>query len=407
MRPSLTAGATLGFVVVAASAPAFSQELTVENTGQSGTEIIHIPLTGTVDIDGAGDVAVTCDYAGSREACQTIGQQGQTGNPAAVAFDATSPTSATVGTAVQMKYNVTTATEATCVRTSSPSNATWNTDGVRVAAGGGQQTQNVSFAAAGSVQLSVKCRNDDGAASVTPATTTVSVTDNGGGGQSSFNNCVLPGASFSTDLANTALQRPVGYELVKPLNLTAYNRTWDSQFNGVSWPNENAQLAAIGSWSAQVTGAWSGSASAYPRNTTAAGMYITIPFTVTSAQARAYSFQIKEAQPTSGHYSMSRWTDEVTATISPCAGDLRPKNASGPDIYVKYCRTGVNAGTVTSLPFSVSATGGSGSCNLAPGDYWFTIAMARSSQPDFLEGTRNGCKDAQTSCEANVKLLLQ
>lgn len=356
-NPHLLALAVIGFAPVLLNA----QTITINNTS-----LDPIPLSGSVTVDSNGQLSATCAGA----SCANLGQS--VGNPASVNLP-DGPIATTQATATNIAMTVTNS-PVTCIGTSIPSAgvSSWIGNDLRTTSGNAV----VSFSNTGNYALTANCYNADGSAGAD--TVSVEVASGGGGsGTPDPNTCIIDGQTI------TGSTRPAGYELIRPAGFTMFNRTFDNQFNGRAWGEQISYLAPIGSFSV-------GEAQA-------AGMYITIPFE--PAAGAIYTLEWYEAVTvTLANYFNPRRATSVSVSVSPCAGDIRPRDSTSTNQWLKGCK---KQSSQSLLGFSTLA---GSSCRLNAGQtYWLTIQMADGTD-GTLTNTEHTCADGRTQCEANFDL---
>lgn len=355
-NPHLFALAVIGFAPVLLNA----QTITINNTS-----LDPIPLSGSVTVDSNGQLSATCAGA----SCANLGQS--VGNPASVTLP-DGPIATTQATATNIAMTVTNS-PVTCIGTSIPSAgvSSWIGNDLRTTSGNAV----VSFSNTGNYALTANCYNADGSAGAD--TVSVEVAPGGGGGGPNPDTCIIDGQTI------TGSTRPTGYEFIRPSGFTMFNRTWENQFNGRAWGDQISFLAPIGSFSV-------GEAQA-------AGMYITIPFQPTAGVI--YTLEWFEAQSVTGaNYFNPRRSTSVSVSISPCAGDVRPRVSTSTNQWLKGCK---KQSSQSNLGFSTLS---GSACRLNAGEwYWLTIQMADGTD-GTLTNTEHTCADGRTQCEANFDL---
>jgi hypothetical protein len=189
---------------------------------------------------------------------------------------------------------------------------------------------------------------------------------------------------FVTRSGGTAVNtRPAGMELIQPQGFTMYNKTWASQFNDREWGEPISYLAPIGSFSVN--------------NASAAGMYITVPFT--PEDGKYYHLEWYGAQPIKlAEYWTARRAETLLVSISPCAGDIRSRQRTSSDMWLKACK---QQSSQSILPFSTDPRS---ACRLKAGKtYWLTIIMGDGESGEISPEV-NSCAQGRNECEANFDL---
>jgi len=339
----------------------YAQTISINNTN-----LAPIPLSGSVTVDANGQLSATC----TGPTCATLGQSG--GSPASVSLPA-GPIQTTQSAATTVAMTVTNA-PVTCIGTSIPSTGVtgWVGNDLRTTSG----NASVNFANIGTFALTANCYNADGSAGADSVDVEVA-SGSGGGNNPNPDSCIIDGQTIAGST------RPSGYEFIRPAGFTMFNRTWENQFNGREWGAQISYLAPIGSFSVG--------------DAQAAGMYITIPFQPTAGTI--YVLEWFEAQSvTNANYFNPRRSTSVSVSVSPCAGDVRPRVATSTNQWLKGCK---KQSSQSNLGFSTLA--GSG-CRLNAGEwYWLTIQMADGTDGS-LTPTEHTCADGRTQCEANFDL---
>lgn len=338
-----------------------AQTITINNTS-----LDPIPLSGSVTVDSNGQLSATCAGA----TCSNLGQA--TGNPASVSLPE-GPIQTTQGAATNVAMAVTNSPVA-CIGTAIPSTGvtSWIGNDLRTTSG----NASVSFSNVGTYALTANCYNADGSAGAD--TVSVEVASGGGGGNTPDpNTCTIDGQTI------TGTTRPTGYEFIRPSGFTMFNREWENQFNGRAWGAQISYLAPIGSFSVG--------------DAQAAGMYITIPFKPTAGVI--YTLEWFEAQSvTAANYFNPRRSTSVSVSISPCAGDVRPRVSTSTNQWLKGCK---KQSSQSNLGFSTLS---GSACRLNADEwYWLTIQMADGTD-GTLTPTEHTCADGRTQCEANFDL---
>jgi len=180
--------------------------------------------------------------------------------------------------------------------------------------------------------------------------------------------------------------------LLQPSNFTRHVRSWPQVFNGFTFPSTPSFAMPVGSFT--VTG---NPATSPP----SAGMYLSIPVTLAANHALQILSTLATGTQQIG-YNVSR-PGNVFISLSPCAGDLRPTNASALDIFARSCRGSLGEGVI-----AFSTKPGVGSCSVPAGDYWINIMHANPAQAGFGP-TSESCnpletQDPSASCESNISV---
>ena len=365
-------------VLAGASTPAFA----VENPTLTfrGSEHPPIPLNASqpVQVSAEGNVEATCVFQPTNPTrCVNVGTQvsGQVPQASYTANLSLVDGSTTVYAATSgQQFTITrsvTGTADVCLPSVSGATATvqgWTS----VPSTSGDSTVSISATVpAGEtrdVTLGLRCYNAFGAPETFQRTFRVSAPAGPNPGA-----CTLP---------INALIRPQGF--------TEHVRTWAQIFNGFNYPQTPSFQMPVGSYSV------TRDSSTSPPS---AGMYLAVPislpdnafirFTTYQATGR---FAINYFEPRAGN---------VFISLSPCAGDLRPQNPSGPDVFQRCTRGLLFEGSIT---FSTQSA--AGACRVPAGDYWVNIIHANPAVPDFsnpaIAPTLNSCNSGLTRCESNV-----
>ena len=385
----LTGAAIVGTSMVSSTAQA---QLTIANSGLADQEI---PLAGSVTIGADGKVTATCSGA----ICETLGQ-GSTAIQPVVTF--TNP-----ATNVTLDANVTTLANATASATASAAGnlvcrytaSTGVTGWAGLAemartSGSGTRSSSVTFPANTttaniSYDLTAQCglpQSTGGWSPVVTRTITVPPGSGGGGGSATFGNCEISnpatGQLVTLDDGNRT-NWPSGFTNVRPVGFTPYNRAWENQW-GQAFDIRDTIPSTLGAFSVSANDS--------------RGMYITMPFTVPDRSGQ-WRVTWDLAQPNGAdNYSFARTANPVHVTVSPCAGDVRPRDTGTSDNWTRYCRWTVATGQII---FNSRNEAG---CKVERNKtYWLTIMMADPRRTDLtgeeLLTTEETCTGGNVACE--------
>jgi hypothetical protein len=349
------------------AAPVGAQSASIRFTN---TDIPAIPLldSSSVSIDTAGNLLAQCVLDG--ETCQGI-TTGAGGDAPVVTLSRTNGTADIVkGASIALSWTVTNSA-AVCVTSSTPSVTGWN--GGTVAAAGG--TASLPLTTEGANALSLKCYNDAGGSELATVAATVVPGDGGGGLPDAIPLCTVDGIA--------------GNELVQPTGFTGHLITWAGLMFGAEFPDGKSHLSPVGSFTLRNI------LSSGTRGPTMNARYITTPF-IAGANAN-YNLSWLGAQAiTAAGYNPPRAASQVFVSISPCAGDLRPRVQFSPDPLLGICRAFAGSASI-----KYGTTGAAGQCPLVEGQtYFINIAMVNPS--DGLTLTETSCAPGEGNrCEAN------
>lgn len=370
---------------ICSSAPAWA----VDNPTLTfrGSEHQPIPLNASqpVEITADGNIEATCIFqTGNPTRCVNIGTQ-TTGNVP----QATLTTSAPLAEGSTTVYAVTAGQQFTVTRTvtnnpvfcqPSVSAGAQVSGWATVPASNGTST--LSINSEGNVTIGLRCFNETGA----PESPT----------QLSFQ----VAAAVGPNPANCPLiDQGVTHPLLQPPAFTRFVRSWQQVFAGRSPFNGPSHPMPVGSYTVTLN----------PNNSPpSAGMYISVPVTLpANSTLTIFSTDVTGTYPPEINYSIVR-QGSMFVSLSPCAGDLRPREATNmTDTFLRACRGVIREGQ---LSFSTIPPGTSLGCRIPAGEYWLNFS---SVDPDALmqapEATRtslNACAtqtpDPAARCEVGI-----
>jgi hypothetical protein len=359
--------ALVSAITLAIAGPAAAQSVSVTF---SNTDLPPIPLldTSSVSIDANGNLTAQCVLNGTK--CQGI--SGGSGNgPTATLARNNGTGDITAGGNIGLTWTVQNSADV-CLATSSPAVSGWN--GVLVGASGGSQS--LPLSTVGTYSFGLRCFNEGGASDEATVAATVVAGSGGGDPPPGIPACTVEGIAD-------------GNVFVQPTNFVGHRLTWEQLFYGATFPEGNSHLSPIGSFTLRST-------SPSTRGPTMNARYFATSFV---AQAGAnYNISWLGAQGIQEvGYSNPRGADAVFVSISPCAGDLRPRVAVNPGPFLQgTCRA-----MVSNANMFFGTTGGTGQCPLTAGQtYFINIAMVNPS--DGLTLTETTCASGNGNrCEAN------
>lgn len=180
-----------------------------------------------------------------------------------------------------------------------------------------------------------------------------------------------------------------GHPLVQPAGFKGYRKQWSDIQIGRDFPNGNAYLTPVGSYTLKAL-------SPSTKGPSMAGKYIAVEFVAKAGQFPLLSWVNAQRQGQVPDYPVPRNAASMFVSISPCAGDLRPGSVFTSDPWLKYCRA---SSPSASLKFGVNST-----CKLVDGQrYWITIAAVEPA--DGLTTTETTCtyRPSEGRCEVNMQ----
>jgi hypothetical protein len=359
--------ALVSSVALAIAGPVAAQSVSMTF---SNTDLPPIPLldSSSVSIDANGNLSAQCVLNGSK--CQGI--TGGSGNaPVITLVRNNGEGDITSGGAIGLTWTVQNGAEI-CLATSTPAVSGWNNSLVAV----GGASQSLTLSASGEYTFGLKCYTDGGASNSASVAATVTGTT---GPDLTIPQCTAEG------IAGDALVQPAGF--------TGHRKTWSQLFYGAEFPEGRSFLSPIGSYTLR-------DLAPATRGPTMNARYITTSFVAGNNANYAIDWLGAQAIVFQGeiNYNPPRGADSVFVSISPCAGDLRPRvNVNPPTHWV----SGVCRGMVRNGGLSFGTTGGSGQCALQAGqEYFITIAFVNPT--DGLTTTEHTCQDGNAGrCEGN------
>lgn len=357
--------ALVSAITLAIAGPAAAQSVSVTF---SNTDLPPIPLldSSTVSIDANGNLTAQCVLNGTK--CQGIG--GGSGNSPIVSLARNNGAdNITAGGNIGLTWTVQNSADV-CLATSSPAVSGWN--GVLVSASGGSQS--LPLSTVGEFSFGLRCFNEGGASDESTVTAIVEA------------GTTPPPVGIP---ACTTEGIADGNEFVQPTNFVGHRLTWEQLFYGASFPEGNSHLSPIGSFTLRAT-------ATSTRGPTMNARYYTTSFVAQAGANYNISWLGAQSIPAVG-YSSPRAADAVFASISPCAGDLRPRVAVAPGPFLSStCRA-----MVSNANLFFGTTGGAGQCPLTAGQTYF-INIAFVNPNDGLTLTETTCASGTGNrCEAN------
>jgi hypothetical protein len=347
--------------------PAFAQSVTLDFTN-TALPPIKLLDTSTVGIDANGNLTAECVLDG--DTCEGISTG--TGTAPAVQLTRNNGTDDIVaGFPIGLSWAVQNSAEI-CVASSSPAVSGWN--GNVVGAAGG--TQSITLSSVGSYSFGLKCFNDGGSGASLPLAATVVVGD--GGDPPPVTSIPACTADFASD------------PKVQPAGFTGHLKTWSELFYGATFPEGKSHLSPVGSFTLN-------SMQPATRGPTMNGRYITTPFVPGVSSNYQISWLGVQAI-LAVNYTNPRAASSVFVSISPCAGDLRPRvPGTSNQLLSSVCRGQASNG---SIKFGTS--NGPGQCALTPGQtYFVNIALVDVSQEPLSTTTTTCAPGEGNRCEAN------
>lgn len=349
--------------------PTFAQSVTLD-FANTNLPLIKLLDNSTVDIDQNGNLTAECVLDGTT--CEGINTGTGTGNAPVVSLSRNNGSGdITAGLPIGLSWSVQNSAEV-CLASSSPAVNGWN--GNVVGAGGG--TQSLTLSSAGEYSFGLKCFNDGGSGEAVPAVTATVVAGTGGGETVGIPACT---ADFAA------------HPKVQPAGFTGNRVAWSAMFFGGTFPDGASHLSPVGAFTLR-------SLQPSTRGPTMNARYITTSFVAGVSQNYQISWLGAQSIP-AANYSPPRAADAVFVSISPCAGDLRPRvNLNPPSILESsICRGMASNGNI-----KFGTTGGAGQCPLVAGvEYFINIAMVNTTL-EVLSTTQTTCASGEGNrCEAN------
>lgn len=380
MKPLTASCAAL--LIAGSVMPAFA----VENPTLTfrGSEHPAIPLNPAqpVEITADGNLEATCLFQASNPArCINVGTQ-TTGNVPQVTLTTNAPLAAGSTTV----YAVTAGQQFTINRTVTndpvfcmPSSGAQVSGWSSVPPGNG--TSSLTLGSEGLVTIGLRCYNEAGAPE-SPTELTFQVA-----------------ASIGPNPANCPLiDQGVTHPLLQPPAFTRYVRSWQQVFAGRSPFTGPSHPMPVGSYTVTLN----------PNNSPpSAGMYLSIPVTLpANGTLTILSQDVTGTYPAEINYPIVR-QGSMFVSLSPCAGDLRPREAGNPDTFLRACRGLLREGA---LSFSTLPPGSSLGCRIPAGEYWLNFSSVDPAvlmqAPEATRPTLNACAtsppDPQARCEVAI-----
>lgn len=358
--------ALVSVLALAIAGPVAAQSVSVTF---SNTDLPPIPLldNSSVSIDANGNLTAQCVPNGN--SCAGI-SSGSGGNAPVVSLTRNNGTGVIApGSQIGLTWTVTNNAEL-CLATSSPAVTGWNNS--LVSAAGGSQSLTLSTSA--EYTFGLKCYGAGGSSDLA----TVAATVQGGGDPpppaTGIPACETPGIA--------------GDPNVQPAGFTGHRLSWGELFYGATFPHFNSHLSPVGSYTLRAM-------QPSTRGPTMNARYLTTSFVAAPNTNYKIGWVGAQAIPAVS-YMNPRAADAVFVSISPCAGDLRPRVVSNPGPFLgSTCRALVSNGNLF-----YGTTGGAGQCSLVAGQtYFINIAMVN---PSNLNTTTTTCASSMGNrCEAN------
>jgi len=342
---------------------------------------IPLDITQPLTFAGDGSIQATCLFQPGTTVCQgvvpSVSQQRPvvTLSVTGLTQDSQGRYEVNGGQQVAVTRSVTNAADVCIANTSPVAGASSWTNLFGPAA---SSTSTVQFAGSGEVTIGLRCYNQSGAAATSS--------------QLRFMVTLAPGAN--PDLCELPAD-----PLIRPQGFSRYVLTWNDLFRAGPFPNIVGYLNPVGSYT--ITRSFPG--------VSASAMYITVPIVPEANKIYKFNHSTAQAVAAANYFGGPNRAGGSFISISPCAGDVRPKSSGSQDQLLKVCRSGLLYEDVFSFTTKDSAP--SSICKLVPGQtYWLNFMMNDpatlvNSTTGAVNLTQTAC-DQGTSCETLIQVQI-
>ena len=366
-----TALVSMCLVLTSGLAVAQDNTITFDNPGMPPLAIELLNDT-SVGIDGDGNLTAKCVPNLAGDACEGI-DTSPSGDVPAITLQRTGSTgNINSGGTLALAWTVDTAAADVCAASSSPAVTGWNGNIVSKTSA----SANLTMTAAGTFTLTLKCYNQFGVSNTGSVSVTVTGTTQP---PTNVPACTIDGIAD-------------GKQFVQPDGFNGHMVTWEQLLSGASFPNGKPYLSPTGSYTLR-------NLSPQNQGPVMSSRFFSTEIIPQPNKNYKLSWVNVQRQVSVPGYTSARGAHNVFISISRCAGDLRPREASSTDPSLKSCRAFSPSSQLT-----FGTTGATGQCPLEAGvKYYITFAFVDPS--DGLDPTEHTCIPAAGRCEVNLNAL--